>query len=105
MKEAIINVTIKVKYEAADGEQFDTEEEAKAYNVIIARARKEIDEAELRKQIYKNLFAFIQQHNIGDTPSEDVLEFLVVNKKEILLLLTNGNLDTKYAPRDFVKGE
>lgn len=88
-------------FRCSDGFVFYKEDEAIKHE---RENTKVVSESDIRQQVYKNLFEFIKKHNIGDTPSEDVLEFLVVNKKEILLLLTNGNLDTVYAPRDFVKG-
>ena len=88
-------------YRCTDGFVFYKEDEAIKHERETTKA---VSEADIRQLVYKNLFEFIKQHNLGDTPSEDVLAFLVDNKKEILLLLTNGNLDTKYAPRDFVKG-
>jgi len=89
-------------YMCSDGCVFFNEDEAIKYERDNTKA---VSEADIMQLVYKNLFDFIKGHNIGDTPSEDVLEFLVTNKKEILLLLTNGNLDTKYTQRAFVKGE
>lgn len=93
----------EVWYKCTDGKTFKDKGDAEAYQRGLET--KAISEAEIRKLVYKHLYEFIQQHNIGDAHSEDVLEFMVSNKKEILLLLTNGNLDTKYTQRAFVKGE
>lgn len=53
---------------------------------------------EIDSQVYKNLLQFIYQ-KCPFYPNF-VFKFLITYKKEIVQLLTNGNLDTVYQKRD-----
>lgn len=53
---------------------------------------------DIDSQVYKNLLQFVYQ-KCPFYPTH-VFKFLVTYKKEIVTLLTNGNLDTVYHKRD-----
>ena len=53
---------------------------------------------EIDSQVYKNLLQFIYQK--CPFYPHAVFKFLITYKKEIIQLLTNGNLDTVYHKRE-----
>ena len=94
----------ETKYLAEDGTPFESLQAAERHQATLDARKKANTEQEIRKVIYCNLFKYIQETGIGDTPSEDMLDYLVTHKKDIIKLLTDGNLDTVYrAPRSFEK--
>lgn len=59
----------------------------------------EMKEYELQKEIYKNLHGFITE-NLNTKYTKEFFEFLIKHRQEVILLLSNGNLETKHQGRE-----
>ena len=92
----------EITYITEDGNTFNTIEAAEAWESKNSPEAAKKKEKELQRQVYKNLFEYLYS-SYNPIQASEFLEYLIINKKEILMLLTNGNLDTVYAPRDFNK--
>ncbi len=91
------------KYITEDGREFDKLKEAEAHEKFNAGVIAETKELKLRQLVFKNLHSYLID-GLCEHYSDQVFNFLVKNRKELLQLLTCGNLDTVYrATRTFEK--
>lgn len=101
----------EIWYRCTDGKTFKNKGDAETWQGNLNRVT--LSETQIRKLVYKNLWDHMDKNllsksyprdevvNMGD----EIFNYLIDNKKEVLLLLTCGNLETKYTQRGFVKPE
>lgn len=91
------------KYITEDGREFDKLKDAEEHERYSATCIANKKELALRKLVFRNLHEYLID-GLCEHYSDQTFIFLVEHKKEIVMLLTQGNLDTVYrATRTFEK--